>query len=71
MGSKMARPRILREDNDSGLDGGTQLPPTGMPNPKDGELHKRPIFLSVPTLVHPGNPWDSEVLEYLNVKTYC
>jgi len=57
MGGKMARPRMLREDLDlSGVEGssGTQLPPTGMPNPKDGELYKRPIFLSVPTLVHPG-----------------
>ncbi len=57
MGGKMARPRILREEYDlSGVEGssGTQLPPTGMPNPKDGELYKRPIFLSVPTLVHPG-----------------
>ena len=47
---------MMREESDIGQEGisGTQVPPRGMPNPKDGELHKRPIFLSVPTLVHPG-----------------
>ena len=48
----MARPRMLREDSDPGADGTNQMPPTGMPNPK--ELQKKAIFLSVPTLVHPG-----------------
>ena len=52
---------MMREESDIGQEGisGTQVPPRGMPNPKDGELHKRPIFLSVPTLVHPGkNDYD-------------